>query len=482
MKELANKLYLENCHVSEKYIKNNYIDLYNFINTINLEKLNFKQKFYCLRKSIEKLPTCEICGNSITKFTKRKYDNEMSFTRTCSSKCYGKLKSIQNKELYSKLTIEEKYNRQHNRELIMLKKFGVKNNWQRTDVKNKIKNNLIKKYNIENIKQKNITNIEDFNDINRFELICIKLNYNIRKISQYFNSGMSAIYVKIHKYKLSSYIQCQSHYEVEISDLLTELNINFKRNDRTTIKPLELDFYLPDYKLAIEFNGSWFHSINSGKLKNYHQEKSKVCQEKGIRLIHIYEDEWNNSLKQKIIKDILLSALGLLENRIYARKCIVKEIDSKSYKQFCEYNHLQGYRVASIRLGLFYNDELVQIASFSKSKHHDKNFEYEWIRGCPASNSTIIGGTSKLWKYFIKKYNPKSVLCYADFNKFDGKGYKECGFDFIKLTSPDKFYIDNYGNRINRNPTHYKEYKELVNNGELLEIHGAGSLRFEFIR
>lgn len=163
------------------------------------------------------------------------------------------------------------------------------------------------------------------------------------------------------------------------------------------------------------------------------------------------------------------------ENNIYARKCTIKEIDNESYKKFCNENHIQGFRPASVKLGLFYNNELVQIASFGKTK--DKKYEWEWIRGCPASNNSVIGGTSKLFKYFINKYNPNSVLCYADLNLFNGKGYEKCGFEFTGYTGPNKFYVKQF-KRIERNPARYKEYKELVKQNKLLLCYGAGSMRF----
>lgn len=106
--------------------------------------------------------------------------------------------------------------------------------------------------------------------------------------------------------------------------------------------------------------------------------------------------------------------------------------------------------------------------------------EYEWIRGCIASNNKVVGGTSKLLKHFINEYNPKSILCYADANLFNGKGYIECGFEFKGFTGPDKFFITNDSSlkRLNRNPYKYKEYKERVSLNRLFECYGAGSRKF----
>lgn len=246
----------------------------------------------------------------------------------------------------------------------------------------------------------------------------------------------------------------------------------------------ELDIYIPELKLAIEYNGIYYHSTNgiNKRSKNYHYNKSKQANELGISLIHVWEDLWNT--KKDLVKTILMSRLGVLtQNKIYARRCEIHEIDTKVYKTFCEINHIQGYCPAFVKLGLFYNNKLVQIASFSKVKNigkQNRTEEWEWIRGCPASLNSVIGGTSKLFSYFVKNYLPKTVLCYADWNLFEGKGYAECGFDFDGYTGPDKFYVKSKGDkaRIAHNPYKYKEYKQLVSNNVLYECYDAGSKRF----
>ena len=245
----------------------------------------------------------------------------------------------------------------------------------------------------------------------------------------------------------------------------------------------ELDIYIPELKLAIEYNGVYWHSTNgpNTRTKNYHYNKSMLAKEKGIDLIHVWEDLWND--KKDLIKTILMSRLNVLtQSKIYARKCTIKEIDTNTYKQFCEENHVQGYRVASVKLGLFYEGKLVQIASFNRTKNigkQNRKEEWEWIRGCPASINSVIGGTSKLFSYFVRNYSPKSVICYADWNLFNGNGYTECGFVFDGFTGPDKFYYDTTAKtRIARNPYKYREFKEQVKSNKLFECYGAGSKRF----
>lgn len=245
----------------------------------------------------------------------------------------------------------------------------------------------------------------------------------------------------------------------------------------------EIDILIADKNVGIECNGCYYHSQNGVNKypKSYHFNKKKKSIELGIDLIYVWEDQW--LYKQDVIKDILKARLGVYtKERIYARKCSIKEIDSKTYKNFCENNHIQGYRFAQVKLGLFYNEDLVQIASFNKVRNIGKQNaiqEWEWVRGCPASKNVVVGGTSKLFNHFIKSYNPMSVLCYADWNLFNGDGYKQCGFVFSGYTGPDLFYIMNSSmKRISRNPYKHKEYKLLVENGKLFKCYGAGSLRF----
>ena len=123
---------------------------------------------------------------------------------------------------------------------------------------------------------------------------------------------------------------------------------------------LELDLVLPNNNTAIEFNGVYWHNELYCD-KNYHLHKTRLCEDKGIELIHVFEDEW--SFKQEIVLSIIKNKLNLTPNRVYARKCEIKEIPPKKYKDFCEQNHIQGYVSAKIKLGLFYDGELVSIMS-----------------------------------------------------------------------------------------------------------------------
>ena len=246
----------------------------------------------------------------------------------------------------------------------------------------------------------------------------------------------------------------------------------------------EIDCYVPELKIGIEYNGIYYHSTNGSNKKsiNYHFKKSEIAKNLGIDLIQIWEDQWKK--QNDVIKDIIKIRFNKIENKIYARKCIIKEINTADYRNFCNKYHIQKYRSASVKIGLYYENELVQIASFNKARSYGNNgiaeYEWEWIRSVTKFDTVVIGGTSKLLNYFIKTHDPKNILCYCDWNLFNGKGYEKAGFQLLSYTGPDLFFIRNSSTleRINRNPYSNSIHKQMVKQGKLFECHGCGSKKF----
>lgn len=223
-----------------------------------------------------------------------------------------------------------------------------------------------------------------------------------------------------------------SNAEKEIVKYIkTFYNDEIISNDKKILKGKELDIYIPKLNLAFEYDGLFWHN----NIDNSY--KFKKCRENGIRLIRISEPEWlreNNKIKY-----FLKSTFGIFEKKIFARKCEIKEIDIETYKTFCEENHLQGYSPASIKLGLFFEKELVQIESYGKSRFNNK-FEWELIRECSKLGYSVIGGKEKLLKYFERKYSPKNILSYCEKDKFSGKSYYKNGFKLIGESQPNYTY------------------------------------------
>lgn len=258
----------------------------------------------------------------------------------------------------------------------------------------------------------------------------------------YFNIS----YVTAAKYKKKFNISapdksCRSQIQSKIAKSLEVDNLVV--NSRSIIPPYELDIFLPDYNLAIEYDGLFFHSrgLHKHKMfntpdydKKYHLKKTEMCEALGIQLFHIFEsddlDIWFSMINNK---------LGL-NKKIYARKCIIKELNYNEISDFLNENHLQKSTVSKINLGLFYNDKLVQVMTFGKPRFN-KNYEYELIRLCTLKYCSVIGGASKLFKYFLDNYKPKSIISYANRRFSKGSIYKTLGFEFIENTEPNYFYF-----------------------------------------
>ena len=150
---------------------------------------------------------------------------------------------------------------------------------------------------------------------------------------------------------------------------------------------------------------------------------------------------------QDIVKSMILNKLDKTYNKIYARKCEIKEIkNNKLIKEFLEANHIQGFVGSAIKIGLFYNSELVSLMTFGSrrivmGKKLTNNDEYELLRFCNKLNTNVIGGASKLFKYFINNYKPIEITTYADRSISQGKLYETLGFNFIGKTNPNYYYI-----------------------------------------
>lgn len=224
------------------------------------------------------------------------------------------------------------------------------------------------------------------------------------------------------------------------------------KRDRTILKGKEIDIYLPELSLGFEYDGLLWHSEKFTEGYTI-QEKTNLCEKNGIHLIHIFEDEWIN--KKDICCSRILSLLGK-SNRIYARKCEIKEVEFKTAKVFLDDNHLQGSVPAKYNIGLFYEGKLVSLMCFSSLRRNlgskPRKDYYEMIRFCNLIGYSVIGGASKLLNYFKKKYKPIEIISFADRRWSDGKLYYRLNFTFKGNTKPNYYYIfqNNNFKRYNR--------------------------------
>ena len=229
-----------------------------------------------------------------------------------------------------------------------------------------------------------------------------------------------------------------SNMELEMQEFLNSLSLSYIIKDKKTLGGKELDIYLPEYNLAIEMNGVYWHS-EIYLDKNYHREKTLKCRKLGIDLLHIWEDDWK--YKRDVVKSIIRNKVGVIKNKIFARKCEIKQVESAEATKFLDENHIQGSSPSHVRYGLYFEDTLISLMTFGYRFTNSKR-EYELIRFCNVINTNVIGAASKLFSHFIKSNNQiKELISYSDISLFNGNLYQKLGFDKNNLSEPNYFWV-----------------------------------------
>lgn len=404
---------------------------------------------YCYAQHYRK---CEVCGKLFPFDSRQQKDN---WRRTCSAICASKLHGMNNgmKDLSVQNKMREGRYSGSPEQLAEYKKFL-------SDPEEYL-NSLIEKK-------------------------------TIFQLSKIFGIHTTTIGHYINKLNLQPFISYEmSNMENDVVDFLKTLDVEIVRHDRNEIKPKEIDIWIPRDKLAIECNPTSSH--NSSKpmydrgepMKyNYHQTKSNICEEKGIRLIHIFGYEWNH--KRSIIESIIRNALGKNERKIFARKCNLKEVSYSDAKAFLVDNHRQGFANSSVRFGLYFEDELVSLMTFGKARRTigtKKNTEcWELVRFCNKLNTSVVGGASKLFKHFINVFHPSSIISFSDRAHTTGNLYKKLGFSEKSISAPGYVWVnvntDIAYNRVNAQKANLKKFlsDESIDlsktESEIMEAHG----------
>ena len=353
-------------------------------------------------------------------------------------------------------------------------------------------NDIIKK-----IEELNYTYISNNNNL--FKIKCNKcghINEITRQAINYYYRNSNHIYCNKCEYKELTF---RSNFEKEvvseIGNLIKETKYSVITNKHiyNGKEHFEVDILIPELNLAIDCNGLYWHSELQKEDNFYHYKKKEFIENCGYSLIYIWEDDWNDIYKKDIILSRLSSKLKL-NKHIYARKCLIKELAPKLYRDFCNENHLHGSVNASIKVGLFFNDELVEVIGLGKSRKligNNKNeVSYELLRLCTKKYINVIGGFSKLMNYVINKFNINSIYSYADLSWIDLKGtsYINSGFYIDKIIDNEYWWVVN---NIRENRLNYTKSKlvslgydkhlteiEIMHSLKYYRIFGPGNLKF----
>jgi very-short-patch-repair endonuclease len=473
---------------------------------------------------------CDVCGNEKL-IQYRKYINNFknkSFY-VCSSKCAQKKIKLTRKERYN----DENFSNIEKREKTSLERYGDKNfkNLEKTkktniekygfefsiqnnsikekrkstfidnygfdspiknnDIKEKRKNTLLEKYGninynnisktLETIKEKNINNIKNKFNLNAIDYIDGFFIIQCKK-GHTFKTSYDLLY-KRHKYNVEICTVCNP-INSAVSDserkLLEFIQNNYTgeiiANSRKIISPHEIDIYLPKLKLAIEYNGIYWHS-ELYKDKKYHRDKYKQCEKKGIQLVQIIEDDW--IYRNDIVKSMIINKLNKIDDKIYARKCQIKEVkDNSLIRDFLNKNHIQGFVGSKIKIGLFHDNKLVSLMTF---KYISDN-NYELNRFCNIINTNVVGGASKLFNFFVNNYDFNNIISFSNNLYSNGNLYEKLNFIKIKELKEDYSYIINniryhkfnFRNFKNKNLTE----KENMLNDNIFRFYDAGKNKY----
>lgn len=443
---------------------------------------------YLFTNNIEK-PKCVVCNSYV------KWHGSGKYKSTCSHECRAKLTDYDTRNEKIKKTMVEKYGVDNALKLVdrskplifspegkqrqrengsrnfkamretFKEKYGVSNPSQIPDIKERVK-----KTNLERYGNETYLHSDEYKEIQRQRVLkrVIRqygdaLNGTISNISKGHTDHVYSIYrvhytceqckneqlipIETFKWRFNRYNdvcrECigieynSSMGEKEISRYVESLGLEVINNYRSEDN-IELDIYIPSHNVGIEFNGLYWHSVEAGKDTNYHIDKTESFKSKGIKVIHIFEDEWY--MNSDIVKSMIKSSLGIYDTRIYARKTEIIEIDAKTAREFLDNNHIMGYHQCSKKYGLYNNGVLVSVMTFSKGNHSRKSYGWEIDRYASLLGHQVVGGASKLFKKFINDVNPEEVVSYADLRFGEGNVYSKLGFSLVSQTVPNYWY------------------------------------------
>lgn len=269
------------------------------------------------------------------------------------------------------------------------------------------------------------------------------------------NTSLTTVLLYLSSHGLYTPTNRSSTIEDMIANFLDNSGIDYVRNKFYGNK--QADFMIGN--IAIECNGNYFHS-DIFKSSTYHLEKTKHFSDLGIQVIHLFEDEILE--KFDIVQSMLLSKLGKLQHKVYARKTKVVVISAKQANMFYKKYHIQGGCKASVHFGLLHNEVLVAVMSFKDYGRNLQKNEHELIRF--ASAMSVVGGFSKLLNHYQSSINEKiSIVSYADIRLSNGGVYEKNGFVLEKITPPSYYYL-NMKNYLQRSRKEKFKKSELMKN------------------
>lgn len=463
--------------INEKYILNHYPEFYNEIFKIK-EDISLAERIWLYKNELDTVPTCPNCNNKL------KFRNlTIGYRKFCSKKCSAeythknheiknnriknmikcnydtetrKIMTVKANDTKKLFSADKKNNINNNRKKTVIEKYGVEFISQNKEIAKKIKSNIIKTKKINrDINFSKRINKLGYNlikcDIDDLKIKCNQCGHNFDIHRTLFNQR--------NRFNVTICTICNP-INNHISDFQNQITqyISSIYNDEILVNKkigkYEIDIYLPKLNIGFECNGLWWHS-EIYREKEYHINKINYFKNQNIEIINIWEDWWK--IKCDIVKSIVANKLKLTKHKIFARKTDIKIIyDEKCVKNFLNKNHIQGYIPSKIKIGLYYNNELISIMTFGKMRialgnKKTDNDNWELLRYCNKLNYIVCGGASKMLKYFTNNYIFSTIITYADLSISNGNLYEKLNMNYISTTLPNYTYFNkDIGIRLNR--------------------------------
>ena len=445
----------------KKFINDGIMDIiYNYTNFVNNSKDidSLKERIYCIVHDTHP-PTCKTCHATL-KFRPNANKDE-KYGSFCSKSCSTKHEHTQQKMKKTnikKYGIDNPFNDQEKINKIKLKKYGTVNTSSLPEVKTKIKETFNRKYGghpnqNEKIKQQNQQRMKTKKGVSHYSELLLSpkareiknnsdvlkqllTNMNTYEIAELCKVSPGTVHrwaMKLPEYKNGIPRKKQSRWEIKICKWLDKNNINYEHSTKQLIKNQEIDIYIPEYKLAIEVNGIYWHGEFKGRREFYHLNKTKTLAKKDISLLHFTDYEIQH--KWNVVESILRHKLNLINVSIDARETKCVQLEQEKAKQFFEINHIAGFHEATYHCGLMYDNQIVAAASFIMNNQTNNT---ELIRFCYKNNTAVSGGLVKLIKDCV---NASQIIMCCDLRWSTGDSYISSGFSLTATKPPQcKYY------------------------------------------
>lgn len=385
-------------------------------------------KLYLLRNNLDQIPVCKCCNKTLSFHTP-----SCSYRTYCSAKCSANSKDTINK-----------------RRGTNLKKYGTKNvltkdrSIRQQTAFNRIYENF-DRFNTKVVPVFDTTSFKGKCNRTEYEWLCVRCNTPFKRLFVPYLQRWP---------KCPKCDGCFTDIEDKVKFFLQTTQFQTRFHYRKIIKNHELDFFIPELQIAIETNGLFYHTERFFPDKNYHNNKTNLCLQKGVKLIQIFSDELN--VNPKACFGRLKAILGM-NKKINGRKCAIKQIAPDICAKFLNKYHTQGADKSNIKYGLFYKNRLVSVMTFCKLRKvlgsTSQQNSWELSRFASMYGFSVHGGFQKLLKKFVVDLNPKLLISYCDkrWTPDPQKSvYATSGFEYVHTSKPNYWYVGNSSKRLHR--------------------------------